>query len=439
MQVVGSKGSKMQDQLFYEGDLSNITRALPDQVKKQVDKIPKDQFLNTPEDDLVSHCIETLQIEPLTIYKDRMEQEHSETKVDVSGDFRRATRGHGPCYISGIRITVSLPFTGDPSLWRISPHSLFMSPRPFGRVIKGRQADSGIVEMIFEFPTDEQTDQVRKRVEENLRYLGSCISRQREEIDKYNSMLPNKVRQAINSRRDRIQQHDKIAQILDIPLKRKAGAPEIAPLPIKKKIITQLPPPPQGGFKPEPGIVDDIYEDILKIIRHEGRTWETTPHTYSVHPEEELRDILLAHLNGHYEGAASGETFRKSGKTDIRIEDANRAAFIAECKVWEGPKKLYGGIDQLLGYLTWRDCKTAFLVFNKHNRNFIEILAKIPEVFENHTRYIKEIPAGQTGEWRFVFRSQEDDSRLLYIHVFAFNLFVRTNNKTQQENAPDVV
>jgi len=147
----------MQEHLFYEGDLSNITRVLPEQVRKKVDEISKDQFLNSPEDDLVSHCIEALQIEPLTIYKDRMEQEHSETKVDVSGDFRRATRGHGPCYISGIQITVSLPFTGDPSLWRISPHDLFMSPRPLGHIIS-RQANSGIVYMIFEFPTDEQTD-----------------------------------------------------------------------------------------------------------------------------------------------------------------------------------------------------------------------------------------------------------------------------------------
>jgi len=416
----------MQDRLFYEGDLSNITRILPDQVRIKVDEISKDQFLNTPEDYLVSHCIEALQIEPLTIYKDRMEQEHSETKVDVSGDFRRATRGHGPFYISGIRITVSLPFTGDPSLWRISPHDLFMSPRPFGRVVKGRQADSGIVEMVFEFPTDEQTDEVRKRIEENLRYLENCISRQGEEINKYNTMLPNAVRQTINARRNRIQQHDKIAQFLDTPLKRKAGAPEIAPLPIKKKIITQLPPPPKGGFKAEPGIIDDVYGDILNIIRHEGRTWETTPKTYSVHPEEELRDILLAHLNGHYEGAATGETFRRSGKTDIRIEDSSRAAFITECKVWEGAKKLHDGIDQLLGYLTWRDCKTAFLVFNKHNANFSDLLLKITEVFKNHSRKMKEVVVPESGEWRFVFRSQDDDSRLLYIHVFVFNLYVKS-------------
>ena len=86
---------------------------------------------------------------------------------------------------------------------------------------------------------------------------------------------------------------------------------------------------------------------------------------------------------------------------------------------------LSGGIDQLLGYLTWRDCKTAFLVFNKHNAIFSDLLVKIPEVFNNHSRKMKEVEVPESGEWRFSFRSQDDDSRLLYIHVFAFNLYVK--------------
>jgi len=83
-----------------------------------------------------------------------------------------------------------------------------------------------------------------------------------------------------------------------------------------------------------------------------------------------LRDILLAHLNGHYQGDATGEAFRRSGKTDIRIEDGIRAAFVAECRVWNGQKELSQAIDQLLGYLTWRDCKAAIIIFNKHNSKF---------------------------------------------------------------------
>lgn len=358
------------------------------------------------------------------VYMDRIQQEHAETKVDVSGDFRRS-RGLGPCYTSGIRIKLSLPFTGDPALFRISPHSMFMSPRPFGRVTKGHQSGIGIVEMTFDFPTDEQPENIKKRVDENLRYLENCLARQKQEIDNYNNLLPEAVGKAVKARMARLKQHDKIARILEIPLKHKEGAPIMAHIPIKKKIITPLPPPPKGGYKPEPGIDNAVYLDILRILRHEGRTWETTPKTYFVHPEEELRDILLAHLNGHYQGSASGETFRRNGKTDIHIEDSNRSAFVAECKIWEGSKKLSEGIDQLLSYLTWRDCKTAFLIFNKHNAGFSDLITKIPVVFDNHPRKMKKNNISEPGEWQYVFRSQDDDSRLLYIHVFAFNIYVK--------------
>src|SRR5207248_3253533 len=82
------------------------------------------------------------------------------------------------------------------------------------------------------------------------------------------------------------------------------------------------------------------------------------------------RDIVLAHLNGHYKGDASGETFRGSGRTDLRIEAESRAAFVAECKVWKGSQIIQESVDQLLGYLTWRDCKAALVIFNKNVAGF---------------------------------------------------------------------
>jgi predicted RecB family nuclease len=120
---------------------------------------------------------------------------------------------------------------------------------------------------------------------------------------------------------------------------------------------------------------------ILSVIRHEGRTFETTPKTFAVHDEEEFRDILLAHLNGHYQGDATGETFRRRGKTDIRIEDNNRAAFVATSQIRKGQKKLSQAIEQLLGYLIWRDCKAPIAVVNKHNAKFSGILEAVPGVF----------------------------------------------------------
>ena len=66
-------------------------------------------------------------------------------------------------------------------------------------------------------------------------------------------------------------------------------------------------------------------------------------------------------LNGNYEGQAAGETFNYQGKTDILIRSGDRNIFIAERKFWNGPAKPTKTIDQLLGYLSWRDSKAAIL------------------------------------------------------------------------------
>lgn len=81
--------------------------------------------------------------------------------------------------------------------------------------------------------------------------------------------------------------------------------------------------------------------------------------------EEELRDLLLGNLNAYWQGGAGGELFNGSGKTDILIRHGDRNAFIAECKIWHGPKGVADALDQLLGYLVWRDSKAALVMFIK--------------------------------------------------------------------------
>jgi hypothetical protein len=142
-----------------------------------------------------------------------------------------------------------------------------------------------------------------------------------------------------------------------------------------------------------------------------------------VHDEEEFRDILLANLNSHYQGDATGETFRKKGKTDIRIEAASRAAFVAECKVWRGITELIEAVAQLQGYLTWRDSKSAIVIFNKKVAGFSDLQTKVPELFRSHAAFRAEVPTKHVGEWRFVLASNEDVNRRLTVHVFLFNLY----------------
>lgn len=410
--------------LFSDGDLGEALRQQQQKLQQKVDSIPQDQFLSTPDDIIVQHVVAEFHIEPLTLYEDRKVMDQQETMVEVSGDFDRAIfRDEGPVHVPGIQITISIPYTGDKGLWKLRP-SMSRSSFPRASVTEVDRDGIGYAKLVASLASDREPSRLKEFVDRTLDDLRFYLESQKREVEQENHALEGRVRAAIQRRRTRLGKHASIVSVLNIPLRRREGVPPIEPIPIKRKLVRPLPPAPKEGIKQEPGIHDADYEHILAVIRHEGRTFEATPKTYSVHDEEGLRDIILAHLNGHYEGGATGETFRRKGKTDICIEDSERAAFVAECKVWRGSKEFATACDQLLGYLTWRDCKAALLVFNKHNAKFSEVLEKIPEALKIHPCYLKDMGYRLPGEWRFLFRSKEDEARLVTIHVSAFNLYV---------------
>lgn len=71
--------------------------------------------------------------------------------------------------------------------------------------------------------------------------------------------------------------------------------------------------------------------------------------------EEELRDLLLGMMNANYPGTATGETFRKLGKTDISFRVDAGYVLICECKFWHGAEEYANALDQLFRYVTWRE------------------------------------------------------------------------------------
>ena len=95
---------------------------------------------------------------------------------------------------------------------------------------------------------------------------------------------------------------------------------------------------------------------------------------------------MLGNLNTYWQGGAGGELFNGSGKTDILIRHGDRNAFIAECKIWHGPKGVADALDQLLGYLVWRDSKAAIIMFIK-TKDPAATIEKLQAAVEAHSSY----------------------------------------------------
>jgi hypothetical protein len=133
----------------------------------------------------------------------------------------------------------------------------------------------------------------------------------------------------------------------------------------------------------------------------------------------------LVPLNSHYEGQAHGETFNYSGKTDILIRSGDRNIFIAECKFWDGPAVLTATIDQLLGYLSWRDSKAAIILFNR-NKNLSRVLETIPSVMEAHPNFQKKEEMRGPTRFKYAFhlyRADLSEAPLNWADLSGANLF----------------
>ncbi len=232
-------------------------------------------------------------------------------------------------------MTITIPFSGCNELWYLKPNH-WRTSFPRGIVRNTGHDGIGYLDLVIEQPTDVNPERYKKAVETSLEGIRFYLGGQQKQLQQHHNELKSRIKEAISRRQKHLEQHNAVRKAIDIPLKRRAGAPSVEPIQVKRKLVKPLPPVPKTPA--EPGIQDEVYNHILQILRHEGRSFETTPITFAKHGEESLRDIILAHLNGHYQGQAKGEAFRQTGKTDIQIEQENRAAFIANARCGGVPK-----------------------------------------------------------------------------------------------------
>lgn len=414
----------LQKLLFREGDLSEALERRIELIAERIKGIPRDQLMNTHIDELADHLHDVLLVTPLRLHDDTATIEQQEIVIEQRGLVVGPKGIKTAETIPGVRVTVRYHYSGHDWLWGANPDQT-IETLARGDIFPTGPSNTGRLSLVMQQHIDQPQEGIKEWLDRQLATIRRYLDAQKTQVDSFNSDLRESCFRGVVVRRERIKRLEGLAEFLAIPLISKVGGPEVQPIEITRRLVRPLPPVPQGAYKPEPGVREDDYAHMLKVIRHAGRTFEAAPATFAKFDEPDLRNIVLAHLNTHYEGDATGETFRVGGKTDIRIEVENRAAFVAECKVWRGPKEISDAVNQLLGYLTWRDCKAAIVIFNKDNAKFTSILESIPAAFTSHRLYKRHSDIHEQGEWQFDMTSAKDEGRQVRVHVFVFNLFVR--------------
>ncbi len=386
-------------------------------MQSEIAGMDANRLLNTNADDLVSYFAKKYGIEMPELIDGEMVVDQREAQRDVSGDPMRRffyDRHQGPIMVTGTEILLEVPFSGDPKMFEVQPGTYNMNP-PQGTV-QGNILTSTL------WGDDLNADQVLGQIDTWLGEVRQHLLWQHDSFRNFNVALAQQARDAVVRRRDQLLRNQNLVASLGIPLKRRSDAPATYLAPeVRRKLAPKLPPATAGAFKPEPTLEEAEYQHILGVMENMAHVLERIPKAFYNLDEEGLRTHFLVQLNGHYEGQATGETFNFSGKTDILVRSGDRNIFIAECKFWGGPAKLTDTIEQLLGYLSWRDFKTAILVFNR-NRNFSNVLAAIPQTVMAHPNFrLDDGKRGETG-FRYRFRHKDDPAKLLRLTVLAFDV-----------------
>lgn len=404
-----------EDYLFTGPDWHSVDRHQRQQMVAEIEKVDPDRLLNTSVDDLALYFSEKYKIDVPVLDEENLVVDQREKQIDVSRDPNRyITDRSRPFYITGSEIEVEIPFTGEAEAFKIQPNPYTLSPPRAS--VRGNLLTFTIV------GTNLEATQVRGEIEWTVREVQSYLTNLRANVAGLNGQLQGEARTVIEARRNKLLANRNTVASLGFKMKERQNAPKTyVPLEVRKKISPVMPPASSAPYRPEPALGQNDYEHILGVMQGMTQVMELSPSAFHDVDEEALRSHFLVQLNGHYQGQATGETFNYEGKTDILIRSEGRNIFIAECKFWSGPKKLAETIDQLLGYSSWRDTKTAVVVFNR-NRDFSKVLAAIPDAVRAHPQYKKDLPGSTETVFRYLFANRDDRNRELYLTVMAFDV-----------------
>lgn len=387
------------------GPISDWLRTRQTQAARAVERIPAARMLRDPIDELVDEVVGeyTLAVPRLTGER-RSPRGVAEASVDVSGDRSRAVLDRSrPVLVPGYRVEVRERFNGHTDLLNCCPSRHDLNP-PRGDI------DGNEVVITIGRPADAlNATQVKGEVEDAFGKVARYLEWAAADVQGFNNNLAATVRSAVQGRRQRLEAAHALEDMLGIPIDRRTDASPSLSIDVPRRRVPTIEDSrttePRG--EDEAFLRDEGYQEIIAFLGSIRRLIERLPHTFSPLPEESLRDILLLILNNQF-GAGTGESFSRNGKTDIMIQLPGGPVFIAECKIWHGAKKFREAIDQLLGYLVWRDTKAAMVLFVRE-RDVTTITQKALDGVRRHPRFVRDAP--MVGGDPVVLLHQEGDRR----------------------------
>jgi hypothetical protein len=401
--------------LFEGSSVYDLIRYIQSRAMDQLKAQNENAILVTPTDDLIAELLAAFAVHIPEIRDSETWVDEGEVTREVPNwGYDIYTDQHGGTRTAKSHIvSFHVPFDGDGSLFKIEPTN---------RTFPGPAADVKAQELVINVATDRMTqEQVRREYDSRIQSINQHLSTLRNDLGTVATQIEGPARTYIEERKAQLLRSKNLVASLGFPMKRRADAPTTYRAPEVRRKLTPTKAQVVAPFKPEPTLEETEYQHILGVMENMTKVMERSPHTFEKMGEEDIRQHFLVQLNGQYDGQATGETFNFQGKTDILIRSEGRNIFIAECKFWHGEKGFVETVDQLLSYLSWRDSKTAVIVFNK-NKNLSGVLATIKGAMEKHPHKKRGPKIEGETRFRYVMGNAGDHNREIIMTVMVYDI-----------------
>lgn len=399
----------MTGNIFNRYLLSDFIEIYRAKLRSQIDslEITDETNLNTLTEKLKTEFT----IEPLKL-GDPIAFAPREVLKEVRGD-----RG-GTYNQKHFEIDINIPYEGNSELFQCHPSSSFVV-----YIDKNIRINSINIRATISLD-DLEPSIYQSQVQKIISDISLNLPKINSEIAPWNNGLESHIKSLLEQRKGAVSKKFDFMEKIGLKVNPKSTEFMIPP-PISKKPVPVPVTETTKDVKKEfiPILQDEVYKDINEVLYNVGKAIERKPSIYFKKHEEDLRDIFLLFLETRYESTSGvGEAFNRKGKTDILLKYAKDGTniFVAECKFWKGQKKLHEAIDQLLGYLTHRDSKTALILY-VDQKEFSSVVATVKEEIKNHHQFKKFVNNTYEHSISYEFVLPDDSQKIIQMEVMLFH------------------
>lgn len=398
------------DGLFSNGLVSQQYDHAIVNIREALTKMPDSNILANSDEELTDYFYERWKLDPI--------EEDPDRRVAATEDrdlrqLPRSEHSFGPTQVEIQYAVIELPLVPkacNKVTLQLRGQNFLMSPVSHMASFRGDHM------VVLRLHLDESESLL-----EDLRKMFGLIN---EDIERDTPDFRPRVLTQVKTRREQVETHvskfEEAMTKIGVEIRKKAGAVEPVNVKVRRGIKLLREKPSQAA---QPELTAESMMEIVGLIDQSGKGFETTPDTFAALGEEQLRNIILGHLNAVFGlAAATGETFSKSGKTDILLRVRDGVVLIAECKFWDGAKQFDEAIDQLFGYLTWRQTYGIVITFSK-NKGLTGVVEAAKEAVSKHESYRSGLRDLSDTHLTSIHTHPDDDDKAVEVHHLFYNLY----------------